>query len=137
MEGRAHASGVTVEYWTEGLGSPSLDGSGPQVYATTLIGRCAGGIARVTAHYPGQEEQDAVVARGVWFSQVLRGASAGDPVVRGYGVDGGRGRRAVLGSLSRASPRHGLWLAARAGVGRWAQEKLTERSLRRSDAWPP
>jgi hypothetical protein len=88
VAGRPHPSGLTVEYRTGGIGSPNLDGTGGQVYATTLIGRCPPGIARVTAHYQGQEQRDAQIAQGVWFSQFPRGTSSGPMVVCGYDADG-------------------------------------------------
>ena len=94
--GRPHPSGMTVEYRTGGLGAPNLDGTGPQVYAMTLIGRCPPGIARVTAHYQGQEPQDADVARGAWFSQFLRGGSTGPITVCGYDSHGTPVARRVL-----------------------------------------
>jgi hypothetical protein len=88
VAGRAHPSGVTVEYRTGGIGTPNLDGTGTRVFALTQIGRCTVGITRVTAHYQGQQERDAVVPQGVWFSQILRGASPGGLTVRGYDAHG-------------------------------------------------
>ncbi len=88
VDGRPNPSGLTVEYLCGGIGSPNLDGTGTPVFAMTLIGRREAGIARVTAHYQGQPEQDAVATAGVWFSQVQRGPGAGALTVHGYDADG-------------------------------------------------
>jgi len=95
--GRPNPSGLTVEYWTGGMGSANLDGSGPQVYATTLIGRYPEGVTRVTAHYEGEVPRDAHLAEGVWLSQVLRGASTGPLLVEAYDADGQAVARRSLG----------------------------------------
>lgn len=102
-EGRPHPSGMTVEYRTGGVAAPQLDGTGARVYATTLIGRCPEGVTRVTAHYKtahyetahhetahhdGEPEREAVLARGVWFSQILRGSATGPLVLRGFDASG-------------------------------------------------
>jgi hypothetical protein len=86
--GARYSGDVTVEYQCGGIGHPNLDGTGTRVYANTLIGRCAPGIARVTVQYRGQQECEAVVAQGVWISQLLRGPDAGALTVRGYDAVG-------------------------------------------------
>lgn len=87
--GAPYRSEVTVEHRTGGVGHPRRDGTGERVYSQTLIGRCADRIARVTVEYPGREPEAAVVARGVWFSQVVRESSGGGrPTVRGFDADG-------------------------------------------------
>jgi hypothetical protein len=86
--GARYSGDVTVEYQCGGIGHPHLDGTGTRVYANTLIGRCAVGVARVTVHYRGQRECDAVVAQGVWISQLLRHPGAGALTVRGYDAAG-------------------------------------------------
>ncbi|QMU73199.1 hypothetical protein [Streptacidiphilus sp. P02-A3a] len=87
-EGRPHPSGVTVEYLTGGVGCARLDGTGARVYATTLIGRCPAAVTRITVHHEGEPERDAVLADGVWLSQVLRGAATGPLAVRGFDASG-------------------------------------------------
>lgn len=88
VAGRPHPSGMTVEYRTGGLGSPSPDGTGAQVYAMTLIGRYPPGVARMTARFQGQEHRDAHVAEGVWCCQFIRGTSTGPMVVDCYDAEG-------------------------------------------------
>ena len=86
--GAPYSSEVTVEQQVGGIGHPHRDGTGERVYAQTMVGRCADRIARVTVEYPGREPEAAVVARGVWFSQVVMDRSGGRPTVRGFDADG-------------------------------------------------
>jgi hypothetical protein len=88
----AFTSKVTVEYDQGGVGTPTIDGKGASVYATTLTGHYGEDISRVTVQYPGGKEQDAITDQGVWFDQSLldstQSNSTRPPVVRGYAPDG-------------------------------------------------